>query len=391
MALIELTPRQKQLKQEVEEFLKEELTSEVAELFDPKGPFSLKEIPPLKNFANKLGKKGWLLPWLPEDWGGLNLSNVDTLFLNDALSEHGAMAPLTMWNSGVGIIGPSLFLYGNEEQKREFLPKIARGEIEWSLGYTEPEAGTDLASLQMRAVQDGDFYIINGQKVFQTGADTADYHWLLARTDPSVSKHKGITLFIVDLKSPGITVKPMWCIGDEHTNEVFYDDVRVHKNSVVGKLNQGFSYVMTALAFERNYPTGGQRWLLNRLLEFARKTKLCEDPIIRQKLAEKAIELEVVSLFSYKIASTMDEGKMGTYEISMVKIFESEFAHRLYSFGLELMGSFGLMANDSEWGHLTRSLQGFYQRGNVQIFGAGTNDMLRSYMCTRGFGMPPAW
>ena len=391
MALIELTERQRRLKQEVEEFLKKELTPEVADLFDPVGIFDLFAYPPLREFNRKLGEKGWLLPWLPSDWGGINLSHLDTLFLNDTLLEHGAVAPLLLMNTGASIVGPTLFHIGSEEQKREFLPRIIKGEIEICIGYTEPEAGTDLASLQMRAVDDGDFYIVNGQKRFQTAAHCADYHWLLVRTDPSVPKHKGLTLLLVDMRSPGIIVSPMWCIGGEKTNEVFYDNVRVSKKNVVGEVNRGFMYVMMALQYERNFPNGGMKWLFNKLVEFVRQTKLDEDAIIRQKLAQIATELEVTSLFSYHMASLFDEGKMPTYEVSMIKILTSEIYHRMVSFGLGLMESSGVIADDSGWGHFALKLQSFYQRSLPAHIGGGTNDMLRSYMATRGFGMPPAW
>jgi len=391
MALIELTERQKQLKQEVEEFLKKELTPEAADLFDPVGIFPLFAYPPLREFNSKLGEKGWLLPWLPEEWGGMNLSQVDTLLLNDTLLKHGATAPMLLSNDGTAIVGPTLFRIGSVEQKREFLPKIARGEIEFCIGYTEPEAGTDLASLQMKAVEEGDFYIVNGQKRFQTAAHCAAYHWLLVRTDPSAPKHKGVTLLIVDMKSPGISISPMWCIGDERTSEVFYDNVRVPRKNVVGEVNRGFIYVMMALQFERNFPCGGLKWLFNKLVEFARQTKLGEDPVVQQKLAQIATELEAASLFSYRMASLFDEGKMPTYEISMIKIFHSELYHRILSFGLDLMGPSGAMVGDSGWDSLALKLQQLYQRSLPTLIGGGTNDMLRSYMVTRGFGIPPAW
>jgi len=391
MALFEYSEKQKQLKREVDEFLKNTMKQEVADMFDPAGIFSLFTYPILREFNAKLGEKGWLLPWLPEEWGGMNLSNVDTLFLNDALLEHGAIAPLLIMNTGTSIVGPTLFRIGSEEQKKEFLPRIAKGEIEICIGYSEPEAGTDLASLQMRAVEDGDSYVINGQKRFQTAAHCADYHWLIVRTNPTVAKHKGLTLFMVDMKSPGITVSPMWCIGGEKMNEVFYDNVRVPKKNIVGEVNRGFVYVMMALQFERNFPTGGMRWLFNKLVEFARQFKLVRDPVAQNKIAEIATELEVATLFSYRIASIFDEGKIPTYEVSMIKIFATEMYHRMLNLGLWLMDSLGMMAVNSEWGRLAVRLQDLYQRSLPAHIGGGTNDMLRSYMVTRGFGLPSAW
>ena len=391
MAFIEYTEKQKQLRKEVDEFLKSAMTQEVADMFDPAGIFNLFAYPALREFNTKLGQKGWLLPWLPKEWGGMNLSNVDTLFLNDTLLGRGAIAPLLLMNTGTSIVGPTLFRIGSEEQKKEFLPRIAKGEIEICIGYTEPEAGTDLASLQMRAVEDGDSYIINGQKRFQTAAHCADYHWIIVRTDPSVAKHRGLTLFLVDMKSPGITVSPMWCIGGEKTNEVFYDNVRVPKTAMVGEVNRGFVYVMMALQFERNFPTGGMRWLFNKLVRFARESKLAKDPLAQNKIADIATELEVATLFSYRMASIFDEGKMPTYEVSMIKIFTTEMYHRMLNMGIWLMDSLGMVADDSEWGRLAVRLQDLYQRSLPAHIGGGTNDMLRSYMVTRGFGVPSSW
>lgn len=390
MAFIKYTEKQERLRQEAKEFVKDALTPEIAE-------WCFQSILPVykfdaaKPFIAKLAERGWLVPWLPEEQGGINASHVDTLVLNDAILEEGVIAPALLVLIGPTIVAPALARIGTEEQKKEYLPKIAKGETEFCIGYTEPEAGTDLASLQMHAVEDGDDYIINGQKCFNTHAHVADYHWILVRTDPTAPRHKGVSLFIVDLKSPGITVRPMHCMGGERTNEVFYDNVRVPKKNMVAEKNKGFYYVMTALEFERYFPTGGHKFFLNNLIGLIREMGLDKDRIIQQKIAQMEVEFEVSSLFSHRMAQLLDEGKMPIYEVSMTKVFSTESMHHMYATALQLMGLLGLTEANSKWGPLVGKVQDVYQRSLVGLIGGGTNDMLRGSMVTRGFGIPPAW
>jgi alkylation response protein AidB-like acyl-CoA dehydrogenase len=391
MAYIKLTEKQERLRQEVQEFIGKELTPEVAEEFNPVDITPVFSNEATGKFMKKLGQKNWVLPWLPKEWGGIGASHLDTFILNQQLLSQGAIAPQQLAYCGAGFAAPGIDRLCNEEQKEEYLPKIARAEIEFCAGFTEPGAGTDLASLQMQAIEDGDDFIINGQKVYQTHAHTADYHWLLARTDPSSRRHKGCSLIIVDLKSPGITISPMWCMAGERTNEVFYDNVRVPRKNLVGEKGRGFQYVMQSIQYERSLASGGLLWLLNTIVDFAQRTGIAKDPIVQSKLAQMAIEVEVATLLDYKVVCLFDEGDLPTYEISQQKIFVSECYHRSSSVGLQIMGHFGLTARDSEWASLSQRFQRWYQRSLPTQIGGGTNDMLRSYSVTRGLGLPSAW
>ena len=390
MAFIKFTERQQKLRQEVREFVERELTPELSEEKRGGGLHQLFEFEAGREWIKKLGKRGWLTPMLPEEYGGMNWSHVDTMVMNDAFLEYGAPAPGRLDLIGPSIVAPTIVRVGTEEQKKEYLPRIARGEIEFCIGYTEPEAGTDLASTRMRAVEEGDYYIVNGQKCFNTHAHCADYHWVLVRSDQSLPGHRGLSLLIVDLKSPGITVTPTICLGHTRTNEVFYDNVRVPKKNRVGGEGVGFRQVMAALQFERATPSGEDNWLLNKIIEFVKQAKLENDPIIRQKLAQMAIEVDVTNLLSYRVAQLIDEDKMPTYESSIIKIFGGEARLRMSTAAFDIMGLSGLATDDSEWAPLARLLQNGSQ-GVAAMIGAGNNDMLRSYAVTRGFGVPKSW
>ena len=224
---------EEEFRKELGEFLDKELTEEIArQNWEDKGLG-----PEGREFARKLGAKGWLgLGW-PKEYGGQGGSPMYEFILVTELARRGAHIP----NDIARLMGgPTILRHGSEELKKEFLPRIARGEIEFALGYTEPQAGSDLAALEMRAVEDGDDYIMNGQKMFNTECHYADYHWLAARTDPDAPRHRGISLFVVDMNSPGITIRPLWTMSGERTNEVFYDNVRVPKRRMVGEKNRGF-------------------------------------------------------------------------------------------------------------------------------------------------------
>jgi alkylation response protein AidB-like acyl-CoA dehydrogenase len=196
---------------------------------------------------NKMGAKGWLVPTWPEEYGGLGLSYMYRYIVQEQMHHF-----LGIYSTvGAGMAGPVILGHGSDAQKQFFLPKIAKGEIEFVLGYTEPESGSDLASLTIEAREDGDYFIINGQKMFNTRAHYAQYHWLGARTKATTPNHKGISLFIVDIDTPGITLTPYYTVGGERTNGVFYDNVKVPKDALVGDLNRGFYYIIEALAYER--------------------------------------------------------------------------------------------------------------------------------------------
>jgi len=228
------TEEEEIFRQKVRDFIAKNLTPEAsAETFGGsiRGPKA-------RAFVEKMAEEGFLgLAW-PKEYGGKEMPSIYDFILNEELAH--AKAPQA--GHGVGIVGRTLMAHGSEWQKQEFLPKILNGEIEFALGYSEPEAGSDLAALQLRAIEEGDEYVFNGQKIFCSAADTSEYVWCLARTDPSLPKHKGVSIFIVDLRSPGITIRVMTTICGDRTTEVFFDNVRAPKKYLVGETNKGFVY-----------------------------------------------------------------------------------------------------------------------------------------------------
>ncbi|MCK4331212.1 MAG: acyl-CoA dehydrogenase family protein, partial [Dehalococcoidia bacterium] len=332
------TPEEEKLRREVRDFLQKEVTpeviAEVEEYCGGAGPVFGRK------FIQKMGARGWLCPTWPKEYGGLDSPEMVGFMMRDEMTYAGAPVSLI----GASMAGPTILRCGSDEMKKEFLPRIAKGEIEMALGYTEPQAGSDLAALEIRAEDKseveaddkGDYFLLNGQKMFNTHAHFADYHWLGARTetDPAVRKHRGISLMLVDLKSPGITIRNMTTIAGWKTNEVFYDNVKVPKKNLVGEINRGFYYIMTALDFERMFPIGGFRRLFDELVKYTKEIKrdgkpLSQDPVIRQKLAQMAIELEAASLLYYQLAYMLDKGEVPNYQSSMQKVFATETAHRL--------------------------------------------------------------
>jgi len=342
-----------------------------------------------RKFVRKLGERGWLTPNWPKEYGGLNTSEMITYIIRDELAY--AMTPYIF--VGAYMAGPAIFRYGTEEMKKTYLPRIASGEIEFALGYTEPQAGSDLASLNIRVEDKGDHYLINGQKTFNTHSHVADYHWLAARTDFEVAKHKGISLFIVDLKSPGITIRPLITMAGWRTNEVYYDDVKVPKENLVGELNKGFYYVMTALDFERMVPPGAYRRLFEEIVQYAKETSLdgrpiSKNPLVRQKLAQMAIELEACKLLYYELSYRLDKDLSPGYQSSMEKLFVTEVMQRITETGMEVLGLYGQLKKGSKWAPLAGRVELFHRWSVVETIYGGTSEIQRTIIAQRGLGLP---
>lgn len=344
--------------------------------------------PYTREFMRKAGARGYLAPYWPKKYGGLEASYVQRHIVAEEMSYYaGRIGPV-----GLGIAGHIILHHGSEGQKDQFLLKIARGEIEFSLGYTEPQAGSDLAALEIRAVRDGDYYTINGQKTFNTASHYADYHWLGARTDPE-ARHRGISLFIVDLKTPGITIRPLIGLGKVRTNEVFYDDVRVPASARVGEENRGWEYITEALTYERTWLSGEAIFEFDRLLDYIRTTKrngkpIAEDPTVRQKVAQAAVDLEINRLFALRVACMVDKKKVPTYESSMTKMFGGEAAYRASLTMMEILGPYGQLDRGSKYavanGRLGRV---YYARATRSVITAGTSEILRNIVALQ-IGLP---
>src|SRR6202050_1048284 len=282
----DVTPEQVAFLDEVETFLDEHDDPEVFDV-TRENMAQIGDTPKRRAFMAELGKRGWLGITWPEEYGGKDGEGFYEYLLNEALARRGG----PQIGKGVGIIGNTLIRHGNERLKKEFLPKILRNEVEFAVGYSEPNAGSDAASMQLRATRDGEGWRLNGQKTWTTSAHFAEWYWLGARTDPD-SKHHGITLFLVELDQPGITIKPIWTMGDERTNEVYLDEVWVSDDYVVGEVNHGFQYISEALDLERftlfTFSPIQQR--LDLLTEYVATNErdgaaLRDDAVIRQRIA----------------------------------------------------------------------------------------------------------
>ena len=348
-------------------------------------------------FFRKFGAKGWLTPSWPRKYGGLESSEMMTYIIRNELARAG----LPYYHAGANMVGPFLLRYGSEELKEEFLVRIAKGEIEFCIGLSEPGAGSDIVSLEtlaeykkddIRAEDKGAYYLINGQKVFNTHAHIAKYHWVAVRTDPEAPKHKGISTFIVDLDSPGITIRPLITMAGTRTNEVFYDNVKVPKNRLVGELNRGFYDIMTILDFERMFPFGYYRQLLGKVVDYAKDAiidgkPIASDPVVRQKLAQLEIEAEVVELLYFQLASMLDTGMVPNYQTSMEKVFLCEFSQRLTRTAMEIMGPKGQVRAGDPWAAMDGVVEHFYRFCVVETIVSGTSEIQRNIIARRGLGL----
>ena len=387
------TPEEEAFRQEIRQFLKEELPPDWEGFEDEFAPENFEFT---KQIVKKLGAKGWLALAWPKEYGGLARPAIEQLIFKEEMSCH-RVPGIDMGVGGITWIGPTLMLLGTEEQRREHLQKIAAGEKWWCTAYSEPNAGSDMAAVMCRAVAHGDEYIINGQKVWTSAAHIADWCWLMARTGPEEPKHKGISLFLVDMKTPGITVRPLVNMaGHHHFNEIFFDDVRVPKSNLVGEENRGWYHIVVSLDFERTagvMMAGAAKRTLEDLLGFVKEAKrngepLARDPAIRQKLAELAIEVEVARMMSYRVIWMQAKGIIPNYEASMIKVFASEAMQRVAHVGTQIMGLYGQLEMGSKWAPLKGRMENAYLGSVGMLIAAGSSEIQRSIIAIRGLGLP---
>ncbi len=377
-------------RQEVRQFIKDELPPEEERLKRGyEGGFDTyeEEYDYTMGFQKKLAAKDWLAMAWPKEYGGAGASHMRQLVYNEEMSY--AQAPVG--NMGIAWVGPSLMLYGTDEQKERFIPRITQADDWWCTLYSEPGAGSDLASLQTRATRDGDDYVINGQKIWTSGGHLADWGWLAARTDPDAPKHKGITMFMLDMKSPGVTVRPLINMSDRHGfNEVFFEDVRVPASQVVGEVNRGWYHMAVALDFERSGigAFAGGRRNVERLTNIAKNNpSLIERrPSVKTELADRAVELEVGTLLAYRVATMQARGLVPNYEASTAKMFGSEMGQRIQLTGMHLLGTAGQLRNGSH-GQIEDIATNYLSSVSGTI-AAGTSEIQRGIIATRGLGLP---
>jgi alkylation response protein AidB-like acyl-CoA dehydrogenase len=380
--------REEQLRAELRAFLKEHLPAR-----DPtKDPRTDDEaFEAAKRFNAELAKRGWLAPAWPKEYGGLGASIYEQMVFNEEFGYHGAPDTGTR-GFGVGMIGPTLIIHGSEEQKREHLPRITSGEVVWCQGYSEPGSGSDLASLQTRAVRDGDDYVINGQKIWTSGGHRANWMFLLARTDPDAPKHRGISMFLLDMKNtPGVEVRPLINMANRHHfNEVFFQDVRVPRRNLVGEENRGWYVGMTLLDFERSGigTTAAQRRTLERLTEWLRDEPAWKRERYRLSLAELVIENNVGRYLGYRIGDMQAKGRHPSHEASMVKVFQSELSQRIYRFAVNALGLAGQLMPEQPGAPFAGDMPENYLTSVPMTIYSGTNEIQRNIIATRGLGLP---
>jgi alkylation response protein AidB-like acyl-CoA dehydrogenase len=387
----EFTPEQIQFVADVEAFLD---ANDDPEVFDVtrENMAQIVDTPLRRKFMAKLGEQGWLGITWPKEVGGSEGEGVYEYLLNEALAARGG----PQIGKGVGIIGKTIISHGSERMKQEFLPKILCNEVEFAVGYSEPNAGSDAASMQLKATRDGDGWRLNGQKTWTTSAHFADWYWVGARTSPDAPKHHGITLFLVPMDHPNITVKEIWTMGDERTNEVYLDDVFVHDDYVVGELNHGFQYISEALDLERftlfTYSPIAQR--LDLLTEYvATATRdgepLKDDAVVREKIAQLHTEAEVARVLGLKFVFKAGEGGAPpTSEASEYKLFATEYSRRLADASMDLAGPGGQLRVRSEDAPMKGRPESTYRYTVIDTIGGGASEIQKNIIARRKLGLP---
>ncbi len=341
-----------------------------------------------REWRGKLAKRGWIAPAWPKEYGGAGLGVVEQFIMNEEFAEARAVA---MGGASVGFLGPTLIQYGTDEQKKEHLSRILAGEAEWCQGYSEPGSGSDLASLQTRAIRDGDDFVINGQKIWTSGAHRSNWMFMLARTEPDAPKHRGISYLLLDMKTPGITIRPLINMAGRHGfNEVFFEDVRVPVRNVVGEINRGWYIGATTLDFERSSigNSVGQRQVLERYIEYIRANKLMT-PSLRSEFAERWIEAGAAKLLSYNVISIQAAGRVPNHEASIAKLFNSELGQRIARTAMTKFGLHGALTDPAR-APLSGRAAMTYMGSVASTIAGGTSEVQRNIIATRGLGLPRA-
>jgi alkylation response protein AidB-like acyl-CoA dehydrogenase len=337
-----------------------------------------------RDVVRRMGRDGWLGVGWPTEYGGHGFGQLEQqIFVNEASRRDVPLPYVTLQT-----VGPVLQVHGTQAQKDFFLPKILSGEVHFAIGYTEPEAGTDLASLRTTAVREGDHYVVNGQKVFTTGGHDADYVWLACRTDPDAPKHRGISILIVDTRDPGFSWTPtITADGAHHVNTTYYTDVRVPVDMLVGKENEGWRLITSQLNHERVMlgPAGKLAGLYDRVHDWAAAHELLDEPDVRRALAETRALTRLNELLNWQVAAR--EGEVEVADASATKVFASERLQHVFRLLEELVGRHGDPA-DPATGELLHWLDVQAKRALVVTFGGGVNEVQRELIAQFGLNLP---
>jgi len=393
-----LTEEQQALKKEFEDFFREEMKNAPID-YSIHGPsesrYGTKEGYEFHCYMKKkLAEKGWLTMAWPKEYGGQDAPIIHQLLFNEA---HGYFNGAGDDAFGVKMFGPTIMLYGSDEQKKRLLPPIARGEVQYCQGWSEPNAGSDLASLKTAAIKNGDHYIVNGQKTWTTGAHFADHMFLLARTDLSQKRSRGLSVFNIKMDTPGIEVRPIHYLNGRHTyNEVYFTDVKVPESERIGPENEGWKLTRATMNFERSGVAGfaASRRAFEKLFYYARTTKrggklLIDNPLVRQKIAKLYIDLERGRALAYKTAWLQEKGKLNfsPAAASEGKVFGSELGQRIANAGTEILGLYGQL-EPSQWAPMKGTWADRYQNCLGSNIAGGSSEIQRNIIAWVGVELP---
>lgn len=389
---LDFTPEQQALRQEIRDYYKRLFTPELRAELDAEW----EEVggPVFRKVVGRMGADGWLGIGWPREYGGQGRTAIEQFIFWD--ETYRARAPLPV--IAINTIGPTIMQFGTEQQKADLLPKILKGELFFAVGYSEPSAGTDLASLQTTAVRDGDEYVINGQKIFTTHAQDADYIWLAARTDPEAPKHKGISIILVPTDSPGFSLTPIYTLGGERTNATYYDNVRVPVSNRIGAENDGWRLLTSQLNHERiTLATPG---LADRLLDevwgWASRTtapdggRMIDESWVQLNLARVYARLEALKVLNWRSAWSITAGVPNMAEASAVKVMGTEFFVECYRLLLEVVGAAGVIPAGEPGALFGGLLEQAYRGATTLTFGGGVNEVQRDIIAMAGLGLPRA-
>jgi 3-oxocholest-4-en-26-oyl-CoA dehydrogenase alpha subunit len=388
---VALSPEHLALQQELREYFDALVTPERrAALSMATGEFG--DVETYKDVIRQLGTDGWLGIGWPRQYGGQDRSMIEQLIFTDVAAVAGVPIPYLTLNT----VGPTIMRYGTKEQKDYFLPKILAGDLHFSIGYSEPDSGTDLASLRTRAVQEGDEWVINGQKMWTSLIQYADWIWMACRTDPDLPRHKGLSMILVPADSPGFSYTPVHTVAGVHTSATYYDDVRVPVGNLVGDLNGGWSLMTNQLNHERVALTSAAP-LTHSLAQVVAWAKQTEDPDggcvidrewVQVLLGRAHARVEVLKLLNWNIASSTDE--LSPAVASATKVYGSELATEVYRSLMEVVGPHAVVAADSPGAVIAGRLERYHRSSLVMTFGGGTNEIQRDIIGYVGLGLPAA-
>src|SRR5215831_4984391 len=387
----DFTPEQEAFRKEVRAWLETHLPETLRGKAFASSRADVEEVRKLRAWQKTMAEAGYVgMDW-PREFGGRGASLVEMIILYQEMAR--AESPQLVNRGGVSMLGPTLMKYGTPAQQKRFLPKILTAEELWCQGFSEPNAGSDLANLQTRAVRDGDHYVINGQKVWTSMGHVADWGFFLVRTDPNATKHKGISFLLVDMKTPGITVRPLrQMTGEAEFNETFLDNVRAPVANLVGKENEGWAVAITTLAYERDLLTFirhiSLRNALHRLVKLVRERGRGADPVIRQKIATLWIGEQVLQLNAYRSLTKILRGGQPGPEGSTSKLYWSQIDQDLAQIATEVIGPASQMAPGSAWAPDEGQWEFYALLAQASGIRAGTSEILRNILAERVLGLP---